>query len=214
MLGFEATKGLTNMSGLLDGLIGQLGSGGVSQIAGALGVDDDKANSAIGMALPALLGGLANNAKSSGGAQSLSTALDGHDDSVFSNLGGLLGGGGDGSKILGHVLGNKQGSVEKNLAAQSGLDVGSISKLLPMLAPLVMGYLSKQKSSGGLDAGSLGSLLGNEKAAAEKKTPGLGGLSSILDADGDGSIMDDVIGMATGKSKGGIGGMLGKLFGR
>lgn len=206
------------MSDLLEGMLGQLGQGGVSQIAGALGVDDGQANSAIGMALPAILGGLANNAKSPEGAQALSSALGGHSSDIFGSLGGLLGGGGDGSKILGHVLGSKQTSVQNNLASQSGLSAGAIGKLLPMLAPLVMGYLSKQKSDGGLDAGGLGALLGSERKAQEKKSPGLGGLASILDSDGDGSIIDDVMGMATGKSggakKGGLAGLLGKLLGR
>ncbi len=205
--------------------MGQLGESGVSQIAKSLGVDESLASGAIGMALPAILGGLANNSQSAGGAQSLATALDGHDDSIFGSLGSLLGGGGDGAKILGHVLGAKQGSVEQNLVGQSGMNASMIAKLLPILAPLVMGYLSKQRSSGGLDASGLGSMLSQEHQASQKKSPGLGGLASILDADGDGSIMDDVIGMATGgggaggavggaKPKGGLGGLLGKILGR
>ncbi len=207
------------MAGLLDDVMGQLGQGGVTQIASALGVDDGLAGKAIGMALPAILGGLANNAAKPDGAAALSSALDDHDGSVFGQLGDLLGsGGGDGAKILGHVLGNKQGSVEQKIAGDAGLDFGSVAKLLPILAPLVMGYLSKRKQSDGLDAGGLGALLGNERQAQEAKNPGLGGLASILDADGDGSIMDDVMGMATGatggSSKGGLGGLLGKLLGR
>ncbi len=205
--------------------MGQLGESGVSQIAKSLGVDENVASGAIGMALPAILGGLAKNTQSAGGAQALSTALDGHSDSVFGDLGSLLGGGGDGAKILGHVLGAKQGSVEQNLVGQSGMNASMIAKLLPILAPLVMGYLAKQRSAGGLDAGGLGSMLGQEHEASQKKSPGLGGLASILDADGDGSIMDDVIGMATGggssasgvsgaKPKGGLGGLLGKILGR
>lgn len=208
------------MPGLLDGLMGQLGEGGVSQIAQSLGVDESTASGAIGMALPAILGGLAKNSQSADGAQSLATALDRHDDSIFGSLGALVGGGGDGAQILGHVLGAKQGSVEQNLVGQSGMDASMIARLLPMLAPLVMGYLSKQRSAGGLDASGLGSLLGQEREASEQKSPGLGGLASILDADGDGSIMDDVMGMATGggtsgsNSKGGLGGLLSKILGR
>ncbi len=204
------------MSELLDGLMSQLGSGGVAQIASALGVDESKASGAIGMALPALLGGLAKNTQQPEGAQSLSKALDSHDGSIFSDITSAISGG-DGSKILGHVLGSKQPSVEQNLAGQSGLDVGAISKLLPMLAPLVMGYLSKQKQDSGLDAGALGSMLNRENQAAQQKSPGLGGLASILDADGDGSIMDDVMDMAKGgggQSKGGLGGLLAKILGR
>jgi hypothetical protein len=38
----------------------------------------------------------------------------------------------------------------------------------------------------------------------------------LLDADGDGSVLDDVAGMVmgTGKKKSGLGGLLGGLFGK
>ncbi len=201
---------------MLNDLVGRLGDGGVAQIASSLGADQGTTRSAIEQALPALLGGLAGNAKSPGGADALSSALDDHSGSVFDQLGGLLGsGGGDGAKILGHVLGGKQGAVEQKLAGNSGLDLGSISKLLPILAPLVMGYLGDRKKSDGLDAGGLGSLLGTERRQAEASSPGLGGLASILDSDGDGSIVDDVIDLTKGGgSKGGIGSILGRLLRR
>ncbi|MGH1504701.1 MAG: DUF937 domain-containing protein [Acidimicrobiales bacterium] len=201
---------------MLNDLVGRLGDGGVAQIASSLGADQGTTRSAIEQALPALLGGLAGNAESPGGADALSSALDDHSGSVFDQLGGLLGsGGGDGAKILGHVLGGKQGAVEQKLAGNSGLDLGSISKLLPILAPLVMGYLGDRKKSDGLDAGGLGSLLGTERRQAEATSPGLGGLASILDSDGDGSIVDDVIDLTKGGgSKGGIGSILGRLLRR
>ncbi len=64
------------MSDLLEGILSQLGSGGLSQIASGLGVDEESASAAVGMALPAILGGLANNAQRADGAQSLANALD------------------------------------------------------------------------------------------------------------------------------------------
>lgn len=209
------------MSGLLDGLVEQLGAGGAGQLAKTLGVDDSAMGGLMSAALPAILGGLANNAQKPEGAAALSAALDQHDGSVFDNLGSLLGGGGDGSKILGHVLGNRQGAVEQQLAGSTGMDLSVITKLLPMLAPLVMGYLSKQKKDNALDQAGLGSMLSSERKAVEAKQPGLGGLASILDANNDGSVMDDVMKMATGAagggakgSKGGLGALLAKLLGR
>ena len=83
--------------------------------------------------------------------------------------------------------------MEQNLSGQSGLNLDVIMKLLPILAPLVMGYLSREKQSRSLDAGGLGAVLGQERQTAEQRQPGLGGLASILDADGDGSIIDDVL---------------------
>lgn len=205
------------MAGLLDGVMDQLGPNGVAQIASGLGIDESAATKAIGLALPAIMGGMATNAAKPNGAQALSTALDEHSPSIFEQLGPLLAGDGPGGAILGHVLGQKQGNVQQNLAGQSGLDLGTIAKLLPILAPIVMGFLSKQKQDNGLDAGGVGKILQQERATAETSNPGLGGLGAILDADGDGSIVDDVMGMAGGgsggSSKSGLGGLLGKLLG-
>jgi hypothetical protein len=187
------------MSSLVEGILGQLGPSGMAQIAASLGTDQKATEGAVAAAIPAILAGMANNTSQPSGAASLASALDDHNPSIFGALGGLLGGGGDGAKILGHVLGGRQSSVEQNLAQQSGLDLGVIMKLLPVLAPLVMGYLSKQKQDQGLDAGGLGSILGQERQQAERSQPGLGGLASILDGDGDGSIVDDILGKITGQ---------------
>lgn len=194
------------MADILGGILSQLGSGGLSQIAGALGADEGQAGDAVAMALPALLGGMAKNAQSADGANALAGALDKHDDGVFGQLTDLLGSQ-DGSKILGHVLGNKTEATQQRIAGGSGLDVGSVAKLLPMLAPLVMGYLGKQKKDQGLGASDLAGALQNERQQTEAKAPGLGGLAAILDTDGDGLDLDDVKNLASGS--GGLGGLLG-----
>ncbi len=187
------------MSGLLDGIMNQLGSEGISRISKSLGTDESTTGAAIAAALPAILGGMANNSQSQDGAESLSNALDDHDVSVFGQLGDLLGsGGGDGAKILGHVLGQRQPYVEKKVASSSGVNLDLIIKLLPILAPLVMGYLSKEKQKKDLDSGNIGDVLRGEREQEEKRSPGLGGLASILDADGDGSVLDDLLGKLLG----------------
>ena len=187
------------MSGLVDGILGQLGPSGMAQIAKSLGADEAAVGGAVAAALPAIIAGMANNTSKPEGAASLANALNDHSPSIFDGLGGLLGGGGDGAKILGHVLGGRQPNVQQNLAKQSGLDINTIMKLLPILAPLVMGYLSKQKQEQGLDAGGLGGVLRQERQQVETKQPGLGGLAAILDSDGDGSIVDDILGKLTGQ---------------
>jgi hypothetical protein len=187
------------MSELVDGVMKQLGSGGVAQIAKSLGADESAVGSAVAAAIPAILAGMANNARQPQGAEDLHSALNDHSPSIFDHLGSLLGGSDDGAKILGHVLGGRQPSVEQNIAGQSGLNLDVIMKLLPILAPLVMGYLSREKQSRDLDPGGLGSILGQERQQVEKRQPGLGGLAAILDADGDGSIVDDILGKFTGQ---------------
>ncbi|BAO77490.1 hypothetical protein WPG_3260 [Winogradskyella sp. PG-2] len=167
------------------------------------------------------------NASTPEGAEGLMGALKGkHDGSILDNLGGLFGGGvneevkTDGSKILGHILGNRQQGVEKVIGEKSGLDMGSVANILKVAAPILMGVLGKQSrqnnvSSAGVLSGLLGGLLGgasNSGAVTKEQTF----LEKILDSDGDGSVIDDVAGMVLGgnKSKGGLGGLLGGLFGK
>ena len=170
---------------------------GASALFGALERDHD---GGILDNLPGLLGSLAGGGGGGGGG-----------------LGGLIGaatsmlGGGnkktlDGGAILGHILGGKKETVESGIAKASGLDMSKVAMLQPMLAPIVMGALGKLKKQNNLDAGGLAGMLGQEREQLQKKDPKvLGGLMGMLDADGDGSIIDDL-------AKIGGKGLLGKLF--
>ncbi len=211
------------MSGILDLLGSDLGKTIINGVAGSTGQDSSKTNSLLTMALPLLTQAMAKNASTTEGAQGLMSALSGkHDGSILDDLGGLFSGGvdsnvmNDGGKILGHILGEKQNNVENALSQKSGMDIGSVGQILKVAAPLLMGVLGKQTrqqnvSSPSALTGLLGGLLGGNSAQSEQSF-----LTSILDADGDGSIIDDVAGMVLGgdKKKGGIGSLLGGLFGK
>ncbi len=182
---------------ILDLVTQSLGGGATRQIGQQLGVDDGAAAKAISGALPVLVGALARNSASSSGAGALASALDrDHDGSILDDIGGFLGGGGAegvGSGILKHVLGGRQGQVQSGIGQASGLSSGQAGQLLSMLAPIVMGALGKAQRGRGLDAGGLGAMLGQEQRQIERREPGLGGLlGNLLDADGDGSVVDDL----------------------
>ncbi|MFC4269226.1 DUF937 domain-containing protein [Polaribacter marinivivus] len=212
------------MEGILDLLNSDLGKQIVSGVAGSTGTDTNKTSSVLTMALPVLMKGMERNASSPEGAAGLLNALNNkHDGSILDNLSGLFNGGvddrvkQDGAGILGHILGGKQNGVQQVIGQKSGLDADTVGNILKIAAPLVMGYLGKQKNnqnianSGDL-TGLLGGLLGGNSAKSEQNF-----LEQILDADGDGSVVDDVAGMLLGgnkKSGGGLGGMLGGLFGK
>jgi len=212
------------MEGILDLLNSDLGKQIVSGVAGSTGTDTNKTSSVLTMALPVLMKGMERNASSPEGAAGLLNALNNkHDGSILDNLSGLFNGGvddsvkQDGVGILGHILGGKQNGVQQVIGQKSGLDADTVGNILKIAAPLVMGYLGKQKNnqnianSGDL-TGLLGGLLGGNSAKSEQNF-----LEQILDADGDGSVVDDVAGMLLGgnkKSGGGLGGMLGGLFGK
>ncbi|MGH2593598.1 MAG: DUF937 domain-containing protein [Anaerolineae bacterium] len=191
------------MDTILNSLMQQLGGDTLRQLSGQLGTDDNSTQKAVNAALPVLIGALGRNAAKPTGARSLSKALArDHDGSVLDDIAGYLSGGGrpdDGAGILRHTLGRKQGKVEQGLSQVSGLDLGSIAKLLPLLAPLVMGMLGRTQRQQGLDASGLAGLLGGERQQADSV---LGDLGPLLGA------------LGSGGSSGGLMDLLGGLLGR
>lgn len=210
------------MSGILDLLNSPMGKSIINGVAGQTNQPESKTQDVLTMALPVLMQAMSRNASTSQGAEGLLSALQNkHDGSILDNLGGLFGGGvdanvmEDGSKILGHVLGDKQSHVQNVISQKSGMDSGSVAQILKVAAPILMGILGSQaKQQNVTDTSGLGGLLGGLlKGNSPKHEQSF--LESILDADGDGSVIDDVAGMVLGgdKKKGGIGGLLGGLFG-
>ena len=211
------------MSGILDLLNSDLGKTIISGVSGSTGTDQNKTNSVLTMALPVLMKAMERNAATKDGAAGLMGALNGkHDGSILDNLGGLFGGGvddnvkNDGSKILGHVLGQRQQGVEKVIGEKAGIDSSTVANILKVAAPILMGVLGKQAKQNNVTSqndlsGLLGGMLGGNENKNEQSF-----LEKILDADGDGSVIDDVAGMVLGgsKKKGGLGALLGGLFGK
>jgi hypothetical protein len=199
------------MSSLFEMLTQQLGGNTLKQISRQLGSDEETTGAATGAALTTLLGALSRNASNEDGARSLHRALEkDHDGSVLDNLGSFLGkpesGPGDG--ILRHVLGSRRRRVENGLSKSTGLDAGSVGKLLTILAPVVMGALGKTQRQQGLDVGALSGLLGQQRTEIERAEPKASGLMGmLLDTDGDGDVdLGDI-------AKHGAG-LLGKFFKR
>ena len=180
-------------------LIGQtLQGGGLDRIGAQLGADPRTTSQAVSAALPMLLGALARNSSQPGGAEALASALArDHDGSVLDDVGGFLGGGAatsSGAGILGHLFGERQTAVEQAVGRSSGLDGQATSQLMAMLAPVVMGALSRSaQQRGGLDPSVLAGMLGHEQTSLSQSAPGMmGALSSLLDSNHDGSVVDDL----------------------
>jgi len=208
------------MSGLASLLNSDLGRQIIGGISNQTGTSESNTASVLSMALPVLAGAMKKNAATPQGAQGLLGAINSkHDGSVLDNLGGFFGGGvdqgaiSDGAGILGHLLGGKQSSVENALSSKSGLDAGTVSQILKIAAPLILGYLGKETKQNSIsDQGGLNSLLGSMLGGQPQENQSL--ITSLIDSDGDGSVLDDVAGMVIGsnKKKDGIGGLLGGLF--
>jgi hypothetical protein len=160
------------------------------------------------VAMAAVMGGLRKNAASPGGAEALAKALTKHDGGFLNNLGKASDDSAmnDGRKILGHVFGGKQNELESALAkAGGGASQKQINDLLAMAAPAVLASLGKAKKEQGLDVGALTGLLNKEAKTAQAARADLGMLK-FLDADGDGDVTEEVMGL--GKKI--LGGMLKK----
>jgi len=190
------------MTELLNGL------GGMQSMARELGVSEEQATSGTAALLPAILGGFKKQ------AQAQPTGLDG----LLGMVGGLGGGGlmdevlaprptdvSGGNNVLGQIFGSQDVSrtVAHNAASQTGLDPALLKKMLPMVAMLVAGVMAKRGAPSAAQSadplgGLLGGLLGGGQTAGGQMTSqaGVGGLASMLDLDGDGNPLDDILGMA------------------
>jgi hypothetical protein len=185
--------------------------GGLQSIAKELGVSEGQAASGAAALAPAILGGFKKQ------AQSQPSGLGG-----LGSLLGKLGGGAllddvlapqptnvnRGNEVLGQIFGSKDVSrtVAQSAAANTGLSPDLLKKMLPMVAMLVTGYMAKQQGAvaapsaqraptGGGIGGMLGGMLGGGGAAAQR-TGATGGLASMLDMNGDGNALDDIMRMA------------------
>ena len=212
------------MSGILDLLNSPMGKTLVNGAASQLGMDSNKAGSAIQSALPLILGAMKNNASTPEGAQGLLGALSNekHSGGILDNLGSILGGNQidddvlqDGAGILGHVFGGKEQNVASAVSKSNGIDMGQAMNILKVAAPFIMGYLGKQTRAQGVqDQNGIGDLLGGMLGGKSEQSTSM--INRLLDADGDGSVIDDVAGMlmgAAGKQNSGGGGILGTLMG-
>jgi hypothetical protein len=182
-------------------------AGGLQSVARELGVSETQAASGAAALIPAILGGM------KGQARAQPTGLEG----LIGMLGGLGGGGlmddvlspqptnvGRGNDVLGQIFGSREVSrtVAGNAATRTGLDPALLKKMLPIVAMLVAGYMSRQAPAATRPAqapagGGLGDLLGGMLGASPAGgAQGLPGLASMLDLDRDGNPLDDILGMA------------------
>lgn len=198
-------------------------SGAIGSIAQQLGVNEQVAEIGAGALLPAILGGFKKTAQAQpSGLEGLGGLLGqlgggGLFDNVVSPEPTNVDAGND---VLGQIFGSKDvsRSVAGHAAEQTGIDSSLLKKMLPILAMLVAGYMAKQgggeqggglggilgnvlgggQDSGGGLGGILGNVLGGALGGGQQAAPagGLGGLGSLLDMDGDGNPLDDIIGMA------------------
>lgn len=179
---------------LLDMVMGaQNNNGALNQIAKNFGLGEAETKSVVAQLLPALAQGVRNNSNKDTGLEDLFGALSSGNHQQYIDQPDLLGNAATtktGNSILGHIFGSKD--VSRNVAAhaaqKTGISSSIIKKMLPVIASMAMGALSKNAGNQGL----LGSLL----SSGSNKKSATGLIGSLLDSDHDGSVVDDLFSMA------------------
>lgn len=196
--------------------------GGLRSMANELGISEQQAANGAEALIPAILGGFKRQTQAQpAGLESLGGLLGqlgggGLLEQVLAPQATNVNAGND---VLGQIFGSKDVSrtVAQNASAQSGLSPDLLRKMLPIVAMLVTGFLARQQGGGANAApsqqadaglgglgglgGVLGGLLGGAGArgaapGAQAAPGGLGGLGSLLDLNGDGNPLDDILRMA------------------
>ncbi len=202
---------------LLD-MIMQAGGGQAPKTIGQqLGLDQNQSQQAIAALLPAISSALKMNTQKPEGLQALLGALQkSQNDRYLDNPEELARPEAidNGNKILGHLFGSKDVSraVAGEAAKRTGIGADVLKKMLPLVASMAMGSLTKQTRqpdmqsqlgnvmaglSGQQSGGLLGALLGGGRRQQRRvQQKGLGLIGRMLDADGDGNTMDDILQMA------------------
>jgi len=178
----------------LDGLLDLIP---VGDIAKQLGVSEDVAEAAVKQAIPAIIGGMAANAKDSAGAKSLEKALTKHTSSSGKKVSVKEIDTADGEKIVNNVFGSKKNDVVAAVADTSKGDVTKelIAKLLPIIAPIVIAFIAQQFLGQKAEAPA-------PKAEEKETTSASGGIGDLLGG---------LLGSSQGQEI--IGGVLGGLLG-
>jgi hypothetical protein len=176
---------------ILDTLLGAQNNDAVQQLASNFGIGEKDARAAITHLIPALTGGIQKNITQEGGLTGLLNALRSGSHTEYLERPDLLRQDAtvqEGNAILGHILGSKDVSrnVAGHAAKETGLDFGMLKKRLPVVATMVMGALSKQATHNNVLEG----------AGRTSGSSAIDLLGSFLDSNKDGSVVDDLLGMA------------------
>jgi len=177
------------MAGLIDMIINNPTI--VKTISKQVGINLDDAGSIIGKLAPILMGGAKSNLESDKDSGTLIKHIESNNyaemfdkpeevikQGEFTNMG---------NEILSELTGSKENSrkVAKHLQEETGISDSIIKSILPMLAPMIIGALTKKSMP----------TLNNNSTQDSSGIEGM--LRNLIDQDNDGSMIDDVMGMAT-----------------
>lgn len=161
---------------IIDLIKGQLGPALVSQAASQFGESESGISKAISGLLPAVVGGMANNADKPGVLDAITGA------SSSGMLGNLLGGSTNNSLIttvLTAIFGDKIGGIVNAISTYSGVSNSTSSSLLNMVTGATLGSVGKYAADNNLGASGITSLLHDQKGIVSSLLPAGLSLASL-----------------------------------
>jgi len=213
---------------LIDLLTGNIGNQVAEQAENKFGISKNQIIALLAVATPLVISYLRNKSQDAKEAEALNNALDkDHDGSILDDTSNLESRQNEGGSILSHIFGNEKNTVENQLSQNTGISMDKIGPILAMLAPVIMGYIGKEKQQNNVGAGGLGDLLGGilggaqSQAQAQQSNPLNDILGSVLgggQSQVSGNPLNDILGSVLGggqqqnQQSGGLGGLLGGLF--
>lgn len=191
------------------------GGQGLGGLAQQLGLDDAQAGGLAEMLAPAI-GSAAKRRAEGGGLEGLLGQLQGEaqgglfDDPVAAAAPEARV---QGENFLEQILGSRDATQQlaAEAASRSGVDQSKVEEFLPSLAAMLQGGMQRQVPDDGISGmlqgltgagaagggglmGMIGGLLGGaSRGGGASGGLDMGGILSMLDADGDGSPLDDIL---------------------
>lgn len=161
---------------IIDLIKGQLGPALISQAASQYGESESGISKAISGLLPAVVGGMANNADKPGVLDAITGAAS------SGMLGNLLGGTSNNSLIttvLTAIFGDKIGGIVNAISTYSGVSNSTSSSLLNMVTGATLGSVGKYAADNNIGASGITSLLHDQKGIVSSLLPAGLSLASL-----------------------------------
>lgn len=213
---------------LIDLLTGNTSNQVAEQAENKFGISRNQIIALLAVAAPLIISYLRNKSQDANEAEALNNALDkDHDGSILNDASQLEARQAEGGSILDHIFGGQKNTVENQLSQNTGISIDKIGPILAMLAPVIMGYIGKEKQQNNVGAGGLGDLLGgilgsaSNQAQAQQSNPLNDILGSVLGGgqqQSSGNPLNDILGSVLGGGRqqqqgGGLGNILGSILG-
>ena len=215
---------------LIDLITGNAGNQVATQAENKFGISKNQIIALLAVAAPLVISYLRKKSQEDPNeAEALNNALDrDHDGSILDDPSQVEARQQEGDSILDHIFGGQKATVENQLSQNTGISMDKIGPILAMLAPIIMGYIGKEKQTNGVNSGGLGDLLGGilggaqSQVQSEPSNPLNDILGSVLggsQANNSGNPLNDILGSVLGggnqqqQSQGGLGGLLGSILG-